>query len=192
MKAIKKLLVKAIFNKRQRNAIMHAIEYSEYKYKQHGKVDQAVHVAVVKEELKDILSVKPAAPKTYSETEVNNITSGAILYALDSILAMFKFALKQNVVDGVHVELKPGMIIDRAKCEECEHKDECEIKKQVFDDEEKSGDAEKTAKEPEKNAESESTGDGTNDVANAPSDAENTNLQSGGEAETEVKNESAE
>ena len=54
MKAIKKLLVKAIFNKRQRNAIMHAIEYSEYKYKQHGKVDQAVHVAVVKEELRDI------------------------------------------------------------------------------------------------------------------------------------------
>ena len=54
MKAIKKLLVKAIFNKRQRNAIMHAIEYSEYKYKQNGKVDQAVHVAVVKEELKDL------------------------------------------------------------------------------------------------------------------------------------------
>ena len=105
---------------------------------------------------------------------------------------MFKFALKQNVVDGVHVELKPGMIIDRAKCEECEHKDECEIKKQVFDDEEKGGDVEKTAKEPEKNAESESTGDGTNDVANAPSDAENTNLQSGEGAENEVKNESAE
>ena len=192
MKAIKKLLVKAIFNKRQRNVIMRAIEYSEYKYKQHGKVDQAVCVAVVKEELKDILSVKPAAPKTYSETEVNNITSGAILYALDYIIAMFKFALKQNVVDAWHVELKPGMIIDRAKCEECEHKDECEIKKQVFDDEEKSGDAEKTAKEPEKNAKDESTGDGTNDAANAPSDAENTNTKSGGEAENEIKNESAE
>ena len=54
MKAIKKLLVKAIFNKRQRNAIMHAIEYSEYKYKQHSKVNQAVCVAVVKEEMRDI------------------------------------------------------------------------------------------------------------------------------------------
>lgn len=185
MKAIKKLLVKAIFNERQRNMIMHAIEYSEYKYKQHGKVDQAVRVAVVKEELKDILSVKPAAPKTYSETEVNNIVSGAILHTLDSITTMFKDVLKQNGVEGVHAELKPGMVLDRAKCEACEHKDECELKKQVFDENE-------PAKEPEETAEAETTGEGTDDAASAHDDAEQANDQPGGEVETEVKNESAE
>lgn len=191
MKAIKKLLVKAIFNERQRNTIMHAIEYSEYKYKQHGKVDQAVLVAVVKEEVKDIFSVKPTAPKTYSETEVNNIVSGVILHTLDSITTMFKNVLKQHGVEGVHVELKPGMVLDRAKCEACEHKDECELKKQVFDEEE-SGDENETAKEPEETAEAETTGEGTDDAASAHDDAEQANDQPGGEVETEVKNESAE
>ena len=191
MKAIKKLLVKAIFNERQRNTIMRAIEYSEYKYKQHGKVDQAVRVAVVKEELKDILSVKPAAPKTYSETEVNNIVSGAILHTLDSITAMFKNVLKQHGVEVVHVEMKPGMVLDRAKCEACEHKDECELKKQVFDEEE-SGDENETAKEPEETAEAETTGEGTDDAASAHYDAEQANDQPSCEVETEVKNESAE
>ena len=191
MKAIKKLLVKAIFNERQRNTIMRAIEYSEYKYKQHGKVDQAVRVAVVKEELKEILSVKPVAPKTYSETEVNNIVSGAILHTLDSITTMFKNVLKQNGVEGVHVEIKPGMVLDRAKCEACEHKDECELKKQVFDEEE-SGDENKTSKEPDETAEADTTGDGTDDAASAHDDAGQANDQPSGEVETEVKNESAE
>ena len=191
MKVIKKLLVKAIFNERQRNTIMRAIEYSEYKYKQHCKVDQAVRVGVVKEEVKDIFSVKPAAPKTYSETEVNNIASGAILHTLDSITTMFKNILKQHGVKGVHVELKPGMVLDRAKCEACEHKDECELKKQVFDEEE-SGDENKTAKEPDETAEADTTGEGTDDAASAHDDAEQANDQPSGEVEIEVKNESAE
>lgn len=191
MKAIKKLLVKAIFNERQRNTIMHAIEYSEYKYKKHGKVDQAVRVSVVKEEVKDIFSVKPAAPKTYSETEVNNVVSGAILHTLDSVTTMFKNILKQHGVEGVRVELKPGMVLDRAKCEACEYKDECELKKQVFDEEE-SGDENETAKEPEETTEAETTGEGTDDAASAHDDAEQANDQLGGEVETEVKNESAE
>lgn len=191
MKAIKKLLVKAIFNERQRNTIMHAIEYSEYKYKKHGKVDQAVRVGVVKEEVKDIFSVKPATPKIYSETEVNNVVSGAILHTLDSVTTVFKNILKQRGVEGVYVELKPGVVLDRAKCEACEHKDECELKKQVFDEEE-SGDENETAKEPEETAEAETTGEGTDDAASAHDDAEQANDQPGGEVETEVKNESAE
>lgn len=186
MKAIKKLLVKAIFNERQRNTIMHAIEYSEYKYKKCGNVDQAVRVAVVKEELKDILSVKPAAPKTYSDTDVNNIVSGAILHTLDSITTMFKNVLKQNGVKGVHVELKPGMVLDRAKCEACEHKDECELKKQVFNEKE-SDDENETAKEPGETAEAETTGEGTDDAASAHDDAEQANNEPGGEVETEAK-----
>lgn len=163
MKSIKKLLVKAIFNKRQRNTIMHAIEYSEYKYKQHGKVDQAVSVGVVKEELKNILGVKPAAPKTYSESEMGVIVSTAIIRTIDSITAMFKNALKRNEVECVCVELKPGMLIDRAKCEVCEHKDECEIKKQVFNEED-GGNENEPAKEPEDTAETETTGEDTDDA----------------------------
>lgn len=176
MKSIKKLLVKAIFNQRQRNTIMHAIEYSEYKYKQHGKIDQAVSVGVVKEELNDILGVKPAAPKTYSENEVGVIVSMAIIRTIDSITAMFKNALKRNEAECVCVELKPGMLIDRAKCEVCEHKDECEIKKQVFN-EENGGNENEPAKEPEDTAETETTGEDTDDAANAHDDAEQTNDQ---------------
>lgn len=189
MKAIKKLLVKAIFNERQCITIMHALEYSEYKYKQHGKVDNAVRVAVVKEELKDILTVKPAVPKTYNETEVNNIVSGAILNTLDSITEMFKNALKQSEVKDVRVELKPGMVLDRAKCEECEIKDECELKKQVFDEEESENE---TANESNETAETETTGDGTDEAASAHDEAEQANESTSGEVETEEKTESAE
>lgn len=53
--AIKKMLVKMIFTAEERNMIMKALDYSELKYKRHGRYDDALLVGIVKSHLKKFL-----------------------------------------------------------------------------------------------------------------------------------------
>ena len=132
MKAIKRLFLKMILSKNQREVIWNAILCSEYKYKQHGDTENAIRVGVVKEEVKKIFY----SPKTkYTAKEVDKIVASAIGRNLDCVSDLIQKRVKElneNKCQMTH--LVPGVIISREKCEQCEHKDDCGIKKVVFDD----------------------------------------------------------
>ena len=133
MKAIKRLFLKMILNKNQREIIWNAILYSEYKYKQHGDTENAIRVGVVKEEVKKVFT----NPKTkYTAKEVDQIVAGAIHHTLDCVTEFVQQKLNElkEKECQMKVNIVPGVIIDREKCESCDKKDTCDVKKVVFDD----------------------------------------------------------
>ena len=93
--------------------------------------------------------------KKYSEREVANIVKGTIddtIKAVSEVLKERKAAKK----DGgcVEVHLMPGAVLDREKCEKCKHKDECQVRHLVFDEEQETETAsDKENTETEKTAE---------------------------------------
>lgn len=68
-KFIKKILFNLLLKKKQKEVILKAIVYSEYKYRQRGNVDMAVNVRVVFDELSTFLGLK----QTYTREEVDAI-----------------------------------------------------------------------------------------------------------------------
>lgn len=74
MNIIKRLAVKAIFSKEQRSVIAQSIAYSEHKYRQHGDVDGAIKVGIVRKEVEKAFVVKNN--RKYSAKEVNEDECG--------------------------------------------------------------------------------------------------------------------
>ena len=129
MNVIKRLALKAIFTKEQRVVIWNALQYSFYRYDKSGNTKRAIRVGKV---IDSVDSVFHDNRKKYSEREVANIIDDTIK-AVCEVLKERKAAKK----DGgcVEVHLMPGAVLDREKCEKCEHKDECQVRHLVFDEE---------------------------------------------------------
>ena len=129
MNVIKRLALKAIFTKEQRAVIWNALQYSFYRYDKRGDTKRAIRVGKV---IDSVDSVFHDNCKKYSEREVANIIDDTIK-AVCEVLNERKAEKK----DGgcVEVHLMPGAVLDREKCEKCEHKDECQVRHLVFDEE---------------------------------------------------------
>ena len=129
MNVIKRFALKAIFTKEQRAVIWNALQYSFYRYDKRGDTKRAIRVGKV---IDSVDSVFHDNRKKYSEREVANIIDDTIK-AVCEVLKERKAAKK----DGgcVEVHLMPGAVLDREKCEKCEHKDECQVRRFVFDEE---------------------------------------------------------
>ena len=102
MNIIKRLAVKAIFSKEQRSVIAQSIAYSEHKYRQHGDVDGAVKVSIVRKAVEKAFVVKNN--RKYSAKEVDEIVERHMDAVIRATVDMFN-----------------------EKCDACEHKDECGI-----------------------------------------------------------------
>ena len=152
MNVIKRLALKAIFTKEQRVVIWNALQYSFYRYDKSGNTKRAIRVGKV---IDSVDSVFHDNRKKYSEREVANIVKGTIddtIKAVSEVLKERKAAKK----DGgcVEVHLMPGAVLDREKCEKCKHKDECQVRHLVFDEEQETETAsDKENTETEKTAE---------------------------------------
>ena len=133
MKTLKRLALKAIFTKEQRVVIWNALQYSFYRYDKNGNTKRAIRVGKV---IDSVDSVFHDNRKKYSEREVVNIVKGTIddtIKAVSEVLKEHKEAKKEG--GCVEVHLMPGAVLDREKCEKCEHKDECQVRHLVFDEE---------------------------------------------------------
>ena len=129
MNVIKRLALKAIFTKEQRVVIWNALQYSFYRYDKSGNTKRAIRVGKV---IDSVDSVFHDNRKKYSEREVANIIDDTIK-AVCEVLKERKAAKKSG--GCVEVHLMPGAVLDREKCEKCEHKDECQVRHLVFDEE---------------------------------------------------------
>ena len=133
MNVIKRLALKAIFTKEQRVVIWNALQYSFYRYDKNGNTKRAIRVGKV---IDSVDSIFHDNRKKYSEREVANIVKGTIddtIKAVSEVLKEHKEAKKEG--GCVEVHLMPGAVLDREKCEKCEHKDKCQVRHFVFDEE---------------------------------------------------------
>ena len=133
MNVIKRLALKAIFTKEQRVVIWNALQYSFYRYDKSGNTKRAIRVGKV---IDSVDSVFHDNRKKYSEREVANIVKGTIDDTIKAVCEVLN-ECKAEKKDGgcVEVHLMPGAVLDREKCEKCEHKDECQVRHLVFDEE---------------------------------------------------------
>ena len=136
MNIIKRLAVKAIFSKEQRSVIAQSIAYSEHKYRQHGDVDGAVKVSVVRKAVEKAFVVKNN--RKYSAKEVDEIVERHMDAVIRATVDMFNKKRRQAAADkdckkGI---LAIGTVVTREKCDACEHKDECGIYDILFKEKE--------------------------------------------------------
>ena len=87
MNIIKRLAVKAIFSKEQRAVIAQSIAYSEHKYRQHGDVDGAIKVGIVRKEVEKAFVVKNN--RKYSAKEVAMIVDRHVNAAIRATIDAF-------------------------------------------------------------------------------------------------------
>lgn len=123
MNIIKRLAVKAIFSKEQRAVIAQSIAYSEHKYRQHGDVDGAIKVGIVRKAVEKAFVVKNN--RKYSAKEVAMIVERHV----DATIDMFNEKKRQAEAnkDCSTGTLAVGTVVTREKCDACEHKDEWEF-----------------------------------------------------------------
>lgn len=127
MNIIKRLAVKAIFSKEQRAVIAQSIAYSEHKYRQHGDVDGAIKVGIVRKAVEKAFVVKNN--RKYSAKEVAMIAERHVDAAIRATIDMFNEKKRQAEAnkDCSTGTLAVGTVVTREKCEACEHNGECGI-----------------------------------------------------------------
>lgn len=134
---VKNLLVKMLFNKRQRQIIYNALVFSAYKYRKNGNVDKAVEVQIVLNEVSDKLGI---VPETFTREDVDNIVNNIINKAQrdkeNAYLAGI-YEGKKNCVNNDENKSKDvgvltvGTVINLEKCEKCEGKNNCLLYKAI-------------------------------------------------------------
>lgn len=120
MKALKRLALRALLSKEQRAVILNSVAYSEHKYRVHGDVDGAIRVGIIRKELEHVISVPE--PK-FTKTQVDRIVKAVLC----------------DFADWLHKKegkmcVAVGTVVEREKCDKCEHHDECEVRKALFND----------------------------------------------------------
>lgn len=137
MNIIKRLAVKAIFSKEQRAVIAQSIAYSEHKYRQHGDVDGAIKVGIVRKAVEKAFVVKNN--RKYSAKEVAMIVDRHVDNAIRATIDMFNRKRQAETdKDCTTGTLAVGTVVTREKCDACEHKDECGIYDILFKGKEES------------------------------------------------------
>lgn len=149
MKTLKRLALRALLSKEQRVVILNSVMYSEHKYKAHGDVEGAVRVGIVRKELQNIITAPEK--KKFTEKQVNAIVT--------AVLCDFVDWLRHHSDKKVSC-VAVGTVVEKEKCDKCEHRDECAVNKALFhddDDKGKSAEGEDTANA-QKNDDTDQTG----------------------------------
>lgn len=120
MKTLKRLALRALLSKEQRAVILNSVAYSEHKYRVHGDVDGAVRVGIIRKELERVISVPESK---FTKTQVDRIVKAVLCDFAD-------WLRKKEGKTCVAV----GTVVEREKCDKCEHRDECEVRKALFND----------------------------------------------------------
>lgn len=141
MNIIKRLAAKAIFSKEQRAVIAQSIAYSEHKCRQHGDVDGAIKVGIVRKQVEKAFAVKN--DRKYSAKEVAMIVERHVDAAIQATIDAFaeKKRQAQASKDCSTGTLAVGTVITREKCDACKHKDRCGIYDILFKGEEEAPEA---------------------------------------------------
>lgn len=127
----KNFLLNCIFTPKQVDVIWQALIYSEYKYRQHNDVDGAVKVQKVIEEVKHIFG---CVKKSYTEEDVKAIVKNVLKEAHDEAEKLTAQAFKNGVKLGRNIDKSSECeVIDKAKCEKCEHHDTCVVYEAICD-----------------------------------------------------------
>lgn len=120
MKTLKRLALRALLSKEQRVVILNSVAYSEHKYRVHGDVDGAIRVGIIRKELEHVILVPE--PK-FTKTQVDRIVRAVLCDFAD-------WLRKKERKTCVAV----GTVVEKEKCDKCEHRDECEVRKALFND----------------------------------------------------------
>lgn len=121
MNKIAKLLCKVLFNKRQRETIQKALEYSAYGYRKNGNIDKAVLVQTVINETSGLLDI---VQKSFTKEDVDIMLNSAISEAYRR--GVRKGVLSREACNNSPI-LTAGTVIDIKKCEKCKDSDKCFI-----------------------------------------------------------------
>ena len=125
MKTLKRLALRALLSKEQRAVILNSVAYSEHKYRVHGDVDGAIRVGIIRKELEHVILVPE--PK-FTKTQVDRIVRAVLCDFAD-------WLRKKESKTCVAV----GTVVEKKKCDKCEHRDECEVRKALFNDADNKG-----------------------------------------------------
>lgn len=140
MNIIKRLAVKAIFSKEQRAVIAQSIAYSEHKYRQHGDVDGAIKVGIVRKAVEKAFVVKNN--RKYSAKEVavivDRYVDAAIRATTDAFAEKRQAEANKDCSTGT---LAVGTVVTREKCDARKHKDRCGIYDILFKEKEEQPEA---------------------------------------------------
>lgn len=158
---IGKFIFNRILNRRQREIIFQALDYSAHTYKRRNDADGYSEVSRVIGELSDKFGLKE---RTYTKEEVNEIIEKSSEILSEKINGIAKRAYAEGFKNGVknvipigivssEGGLQPGMQFSKEKCESCEHKDECSLYSMLKEEFDSESEGEK--KEEEKDSESE-------------------------------------
>lgn len=118
--AIKKMIVNAIFTEEQRNVILKALDYSEFRYQKRGNYDAAVLVGITKSHIKPFFKVGKKEEKVENRIDVQKL-----IHATAAITGAY---VLQKMKEFFHREEEPEVEIHRVdmnECETCEKKDDC-------------------------------------------------------------------
>lgn len=111
-KFIKKILFNLLFTKKQKEVLLKAIVYSEYKYRQRGNVDMAVNVHIVFNELSSFLGLK----QTYTREEVDAIVERLMDERSANESKNLKDAYNKgchDAIERIQKDLKNGLVVSK-------------------------------------------------------------------------------
>lgn len=111
-KFIKKILFNLLFTKKQKEVLLKAIVYSEYKYRQRGNVDMAVNVHIVFNELSSFLGLK----QTYTREEVDAIVNRLMDERSANESKNLKDAYNKgchDAIERIQKDLKNGLVVSK-------------------------------------------------------------------------------
>lgn len=111
-KFIKKILFNLLFTKKQKEVLLKAIVYSEYKYRQRGNVDMAVNVHIVFNELSSFLGLK----QTYTKEEVDAIVGRLMDERSANESKNLKDAYNKgchDAIERIQKDLKNGLVVSK-------------------------------------------------------------------------------
>lgn len=114
MKKIKRLFVKMLFSKKQREIIQQAVIFSEYTYRRRGRVDEAAKVQCVLNEITPVIGI---IKQTFTKEEVDAIVDNFSKSQTEIFKREIKKAFEAGA-DSVLKHLKPVGCLCVKKVEE--------------------------------------------------------------------------
>ena len=87
---MKNFIIKMLLRKKQREVIWAALRYSEYRYRRHNRLDEAIEVRMTMEKVRGMVGQKSYEPK-----EVNSMVSEAVNRAVQDVSSKYEAELNR-------------------------------------------------------------------------------------------------
>ena len=87
---MKNLIIKMLLSKKQREVIWAALRYSEYRYRRHNRLDEAIEVRMTMEKVRGMVG-----QKSYEPQEVNSMVGEAVNRAVQDVSSKYEAELNR-------------------------------------------------------------------------------------------------